>query len=210
MSIQVSPGLVPLPSSAGGGFGQAVDKRPLAGGNDTQVLVTYKPLAGSQAAAPALGDFAPQLGGGTVTVVQQVTPCDPDTRADLPGVLDSNEEAQVSRLAARDSAVRAEESAHKSMAGAFSGPIHYDYTRGPDGRLYATGGHVSMTSAGVANRYQMEQAMGAFAAAGRVPAATSAADFLSAQSGLRGLAEIGLSKAEEARSAAAPRFDILA
>ncbi len=205
--MQVSTAPVPLPGAAGGGLGQAVDKRPLPGAAD-KAIVTYKPIQPKFGPATPDAGYGPRLPGDTVTMVQQVPPGEPGAEADLPGMLDHDEKETVRRLEARDAAVRAEESAHKAMGGAFAGPIHYDYTRGPDGRLYATGGHVSMTTAGVANRHQMEQALGAFAAAGRVPSATSAADFLAGQSALRGLAEIDRADASDARASAAPRLDL--
>ena len=47
--------------------------------------------------------------------------------------LTEEEQQEVSKLKARDAEVVAHEQAHKAVAGSLSpGPIHYDYTRGPD------------------------------------------------------------------------------
>lgn len=47
-------------------------------------------------------------------------------------------------LQARDLDVRAHESAHVAAAGALAGGTSYDYVLGPDGRLYAVAGEVSI------------------------------------------------------------------
>jgi len=36
------------------------------------------------------------------------------------------------------------ELAHKSVGGELAGPIRYKYTKGPDGRMYITGGEVPL------------------------------------------------------------------
>ena len=61
-----------------------------------------------------------------------------------PGQLDEAEAAMVRELAQRDREVRQHEMAHKSAAGSAAGAISYEYQRGPDGRLYAIGGEVSI------------------------------------------------------------------
>lgn len=61
-----------------------------------------------------------------------------------PGRLDEAEAAMVRELAQRDREVRQHEMAHKSAAGSAAGAISYEYQRGPDGRLYAIGGEVSI------------------------------------------------------------------
>lgn len=54
------------------------------------------------------------------------------------------EQAEIRQLAARDREVRAHEQAHMAVGGQYAGGVSYDYSRGPDGRLYATGGSVSI------------------------------------------------------------------
>ncbi len=59
--------------------------------------------------------------------------------------LSEQERAEVQKLAQRDREVRAHEAAHKSVAGQYArGGAQFDYKRGPDGRLYASGGEVSI------------------------------------------------------------------
>ena len=53
----------------------------------------------------------------------------------------------MEELKERDAEVVAHEQAHKAVAGALSpGPIHYEYTQGPDRVNYRTGGHVNITT----------------------------------------------------------------
>jgi len=57
--------------------------------------------------------------------------------------LSSEDEAQVEEMQAIDKRVRAHEMAHKAAAGSLaSGGPYYTYETGPDGRSYASGGHV--------------------------------------------------------------------
>jgi len=58
-------------------------------------------------------------------------------------------QAEVRSLASRDREVRAHEQAHLAVGGQYAGTVRYDYTRGPDGRLYAVGGSVSIDTAPV-------------------------------------------------------------
>tara|TARA_R100001015_G_C4594252_1_gene149536 strand:+ start:97 stop:972 length:876 start_codon:yes stop_codon:yes gene_type:complete len=61
-----------------------------------------------------------------------------------PALLTATEREIVQELRARDAVVRTEEESHQALAGANAGMISYSYTPGPDGRLYATGGKVSI------------------------------------------------------------------
>lgn len=61
-----------------------------------------------------------------------------------PALLTASEREIVQELRARDAIVRTEEESHQTLAGANAGMISYSYTAGPDGRLYATGGKVSI------------------------------------------------------------------
>lgn len=49
---------------------------------------------------------------------------------------------EISRLQAIDTKVKAHEAAHKAAGGTITGPVSYTYTRGPDGKNYATAGEV--------------------------------------------------------------------
>ncbi len=54
--------------------------------------------------------------------------------------------AQVEKLKAREREVIAHENAHKAVAGRYAGLMRYTYTRGPDGKLYISGGEVSLST----------------------------------------------------------------
>jgi hypothetical protein len=57
----------------------------------------------------------------------------------------------ISELANRDREVRSHEQAHAAVGGAHAGAPTYTYTRGPDGKRYASGGEVSIDVGAVAN-----------------------------------------------------------
>ena len=59
--------------------------------------------------------------------------------------LSIREQEQLMRLQLRDNEVRTHEAAHISAGGsAVSGSASFNYQKGPDGRLYATGGEVAI------------------------------------------------------------------
>ena len=63
---------------------------------------------------------------------------------------DSGDESTIQELKARDAEVRAHELKHLASAGQYaSGGIVYDYQTGPDGRLYAVGGHVNVNTGSI-------------------------------------------------------------
>jgi hypothetical protein len=59
--------------------------------------------------------------------------------------LSSEEKQQVYELQARDTEVRAHEAAHQAAGGGMTGGANYSYQRGPDGKMYAIGGEVSIS-----------------------------------------------------------------
>ncbi len=64
--------------------------------------------------------------------------------------LSAEEKKAVTELAKRDREVRAHEAAHKAAAGQLAkGGASFDYQRGPDGKLYAVGGEVSISTGAV-------------------------------------------------------------
>lgn len=70
-----------------------------------------------------------------------------DTSVTLSGEknLTEEERRQVERLRERDREVRAHEQAHIAAGGSYvRGGANYQYERGPDGKLYAVGGEVSI------------------------------------------------------------------
>ncbi|WP_432696370.1 putative metalloprotease CJM1_0395 family protein [Marinobacterium sp. YM272] len=62
------------------------------------------------------------------------------TQADL----NLQDQQIVQALSARDREVRTHEQAHQNAGGALTGAASYTYEKGPDGRLYAVGGEVSV------------------------------------------------------------------
>lgn len=64
--------------------------------------------------------------------------------------LTQQQQAIVSKLAARDQHVRAHEQAHLAAAGGYAkGGASFTYERGPDGQLYATAGEVGIDTSPV-------------------------------------------------------------
>jgi hypothetical protein len=59
--------------------------------------------------------------------------------------LSEDEQRLVNNLASRDSEVRAHEAAHQAAGGGMTGAASYTYQQGPDGKMYAIGGEVSIS-----------------------------------------------------------------
>jgi len=59
--------------------------------------------------------------------------------------LSSDEQRVVKELQARDSEVKAHEAAHQASGGGMTGAASYTYQQGPDGKMYAIGGEVSIS-----------------------------------------------------------------
>lgn len=59
--------------------------------------------------------------------------------------LTPEEQEMVKELQARDTEVRAHEAAHQAAGGGLTGGANFTYQRGPDGRMYAIGGEVSIS-----------------------------------------------------------------
>lgn len=58
---------------------------------------------------------------------------------------------QIRELSARDREVRAHEQAHAAVGGAHAGSPSYEYQNGPDGKQYAVGGEVSISTSVISN-----------------------------------------------------------
>lgn len=66
--------------------------------------------------------------------------------------LTEEERRQVEKLSQRDKEVRAHEQAHIAAGGSYvRGGANYQYERGPDGKLYAVGGEVSIDASPIPN-----------------------------------------------------------
>lgn len=90
------------------------------------------------------------------TAATSATEADPTAAAEEesgnPQELSQEEQEQVKELKDRDREVRTHEQAHMAAAGGYSqGGPSYEYQRGPDGKRYAVGGHVSIDTSPVAN-----------------------------------------------------------
>lgn len=59
-------------------------------------------------------------------------------------VLEREKQKIISDLSQRDTEVRAHEEAHANVGGQYASAPQYDLTEGPDGKQYATGGHVDI------------------------------------------------------------------
>jgi len=51
-------------------------------------------------------------------------------------------QSEIAKMQQTDRSVRSHEQAHMSAGGGFTGGVSYVYTRGPDGKMYITGGEV--------------------------------------------------------------------
>lgn len=65
------------------------------------------------------------------------------------GELTEAEKEQVQDLRKRDAEVRAHEQAHARVGGSYASAPSYEFETGPDGRSYAVGGHVSISTSPV-------------------------------------------------------------
>ncbi|HDZ56000.1 MAG TPA: hypothetical protein ENI17_16295 [Pseudomonas xinjiangensis] len=92
------------------------------------------------------------------TIARPATEAEPDRQtendlrkrlAEIEAELQRVTQADIAELATRDREVRAHEQAHLAVGGQYAGAVTYDYERGPDGRLYAVGGSVSIDTAAV-------------------------------------------------------------
>ena len=111
----------------------------------------------SHFSAPALnrhqtGDEARGAAGAdNENKVEQLTkPGARTQQKDVAQQLTHEESQQLRLLKTRDHEVRAHEQAHASVGGPFTGAPNYQYTRGPDGRQYASSGHVNIDSSKIA------------------------------------------------------------
>src|SRR5690606_21981384 len=81
---------------------------------------------------------------------------------------DASDLTFLQKLRQSDLAVRTHEGLHQHAAGGLaSGDIHYEYQEGPDGTLYAVGGHVDIQTSATSDpeKATSEAATAALAAA---------------------------------------------
>jgi len=108
--------------------------------------------------------------------------------------LSQDEKVLLNKLQARDSEVRSHESAHQS-GGASTGGASYTYQQGPDGKMYAIGGEVSVSMPSGSTPEETIQNAQAVIAAAMAPSDPSGQDFAVASS-----ARIMMMKAQQQKT----------
>ncbi|MEM1289566.1 MAG: putative metalloprotease CJM1_0395 family protein [Pseudomonadota bacterium] len=107
-------------------------------------LSTYLPAIGM---AGNIGRESPGNGQASLKSPAGAAGDSPSVRAGSPdGELTEAQERQVEKLKKRDAEVRAHEQAHAQVGGSYAGAPTYQYTKGPDGKKYATSGEVQIDS----------------------------------------------------------------
>lgn len=90
--------------------------------------------------------------------------------------LDANQEKQVAELKQREQEVITHEQAHAAVGGQYAGQPQYEYTEGPDGKRYITGGEVSIDIGKAATPEETLEKMQIVRAAAMAPAEPSVQD----------------------------------
>ncbi len=111
-------------------------------------------------------------GAPNLTRVNSAKPTDETKDAEAKAA----EDQELRELQASDQEVRAHESAHKSAAGQHGGAVSFDYKKGPDGRLYAVGGEVSIDTSNESTPEATVAKMRQVQAAAMAPASPSGQD----------------------------------
>ena len=96
--------------------------------------------------------------------------------------LSEDEKSLIKDLSARDSEVRTHESAHQAAGGGMTGAASFSYQQGPDGRMYAIGGEVSIASPSGSTPDETIKNARQVVAAAMAPADPSSQDFAVASS----------------------------
>lgn len=117
--------------------------------------------ARDQAASPGFRETRGSTVAGGTLIAAQIAASEENRPTEKPGSdpkqsttsgteLTELEKEQVKELQARDREVRAHEQAHATAGGQYAGAPEYEMEKGPDGRSYAVGGHVSISTSPVA------------------------------------------------------------
>jgi hypothetical protein len=113
--------------------------------------------------------------------------------------LNEGEQKQVQELKAADAEIHRHEQAHAAAGGQYAGAPQYEYTNGPDGKRYATSGHVAIDVAPVAGDPKATiEKMDVVQRAANAPAEPSGADrsVAAKAAALKQTAQAELSKAK--------------
>jgi SprA-related family. len=134
--------------------------------------------SGSRTGQAVQSSQAVQAGSGGTPLKLTLAPVTGSTllAAQDAGQLSEEEQKQVAELKKIDQQVRAHERAHAAVGGQYAGAPSYEYTRGPDGQLYATSGEVPIDLSPEADPEATLQKAEQVVAAALAPADPSAAD----------------------------------
>ena len=94
-----------------------------------------------------------------------------------PTELSEDEQRLVNDLASRDAEVKMHESAHQMAGGGMTGAASYTYQQGPDGKMYAIGGEVSISMQGGSTPEETIAKAKQVAASAMAPGSPSGQDF---------------------------------
>lgn len=89
---------------------------------------------------------------------------------------DRNVQQEVQKFKNTEQKVIAHEMAHKAVGGQYAGSVKYEYTRGPDNKMYITGGEVSIDVSKGSTPEETAQKMRQVQQAAMAPADPSAQD----------------------------------
>lgn len=117
--------------------------------------------ARDQALSPGFRETRGSTVAGGTLIAAQIAASEENPTTEKPGTdpkqstttgteLTEQEREQIKELQARDREVRAHEQAHATAGGQYAGAPEYEMEKGPDGRSYAVGGHVSISTSPVA------------------------------------------------------------
>jgi len=149
---------------AAGGAGSARNAEPASpglGGPRSAILVGSEGLSLLQAPSDASNEApesdaarGPRADAGAAQAGAEAggtapsAPAESEAEGEETGAdgLTEEERAEVQQLQQRDAEVRRHEQAHQAAGGPYTGAAVYQYTRGPDSRLYAVSGEVRIDS----------------------------------------------------------------
>ncbi|KAA0684629.1 putative metalloprotease CJM1_0395 family protein [Azospirillum brasilense] len=101
--------------------------------------------------------------------------------AEQPGTLTDDQQRQVQELRRIDASVRQHEAAHQAAGGPHAGGASFTFTRGPDGKNYATAGEVQVDVGAESDPEATVRKMDTVKAAALAPSDPSAQDLRVAQ-----------------------------
>lgn len=137
---------LPQVSRAQQSAGRAAETREPA--RDPALPSGFRETRGSNVAGGTL--IAAQIAASEESRTIEKPATDPKQSTTSGTELTEQEREQVKELQARDREVRAHEQAHATAGGQYAGAPEYEMEKGPDGRSYAVGGHVSISTSPIA------------------------------------------------------------